>query len=517
MLGLSRVRRHGRKGIEAAALLLFCAFHARAEPYVAGLPNANSNTEVASDTTVQLYEIRSPSGQTVLTRRRFLTTFGVSSYDLTNASENPRPRSGAEFNFRSRLRYDADYGAAAAEANPADLARYVPGFERGPVDLMYAYLEGRRLLGGFLGFRLGRLIQTDVMGFYALDGAEVRLHSPYYVGAQVSAGLEVRGGFPLSTPRYERDGIWRGTRENLDPNYWGSFVEPSVAPTAGVALETEGLSKIHARVSYRTAYSTGNIATNPYKNVDLSKQDFGARLSEERLGASLNYTPIEALGLKAGTVVDVFLRRASLMYLSADVYASEKVSLSADYDYTRPSFSADSIWNFFAINPQHHLGVRSHLQLSRKWSFGVGSFVRAFENSQPEAKASVRTTPDFYPKTGATFLGGGDLSVRHTFGRGRLGARADASSGESGSRYGSDVFADISLEKRFLLSGRVSLWRWFDSAKPERSADGLGYVAGLGYLMGARQRTQLEFEHNANRLVGTRYRIMLTFALAVSP
>src|SRR5262245_22830183 len=96
--------------------------------------------EVTSDTTAQFYDVRSPTGATILSRRRLTTTLGASVYDLW-----PRPREGTgqqlvpDLTFRTRLRYDSDYGADAVEVDPQLVDRYIPGYSRGNIDLMYAY------------------------------------------------------------------------------------------------------------------------------------------------------------------------------------------------------------------------------------------------------------------------------------------------------------------------------------------------------------------------------------------
>ena len=38
--------------------------------------------DITSDTTAQFYDVRSPTGETVLARRRLTTTLGVATYDL---------------------------------------------------------------------------------------------------------------------------------------------------------------------------------------------------------------------------------------------------------------------------------------------------------------------------------------------------------------------------------------------------------------------------------------------------
>lgn len=55
----------------AAALLLLAPGSARA-----------TDGEVTSDTAAQFYDVRSPTGETILARRRLTTTLGVSAYDL---------------------------------------------------------------------------------------------------------------------------------------------------------------------------------------------------------------------------------------------------------------------------------------------------------------------------------------------------------------------------------------------------------------------------------------------------
>src|SRR5437899_1178747 len=71
--------------------------------------------EVTSDTAVQFYDVRSPTGENVISRRRLTTTLGVSVYDLYDTPSDP---TGPTLSFRARMRYDADYGGAGAETDP---------------------------------------------------------------------------------------------------------------------------------------------------------------------------------------------------------------------------------------------------------------------------------------------------------------------------------------------------------------------------------------------------------------
>src|SRR4029079_18646346 len=89
---------------------------------------AAAEPEMTADTAAQFYDVRSPTGETVISRRRLTTTLGVSVYDLYDTPANP---TGPSLTFRARMRYDADYGGSGAETAPGN-ARFVPGFERGP-------------------------------------------------------------------------------------------------------------------------------------------------------------------------------------------------------------------------------------------------------------------------------------------------------------------------------------------------------------------------------------------------
>ena len=105
--------------------------------------------EITSDTAAQFYDVRSPTGETVIARRRLTTTLGVSVYDLYDKperSDGPEPLVPCAHALRRRLRRQRRRDRSRRAR------RLVPGFDRGPIDLMYGYVEGRRFLA-----RLARL------------------------------------------------------------------------------------------------------------------------------------------------------------------------------------------------------------------------------------------------------------------------------------------------------------------------------------------------------------------------
>ena len=112
--------------------------------------------------------------------------------------------------------------------------------------------------------------------------------------------------------------------------------------------------------------------------------------------------------------------------------------------------------------------------------------------------------------------GGGNVAAKYRYTRGNVTVRGAADGGGTGGRAGGDVYADHTFQKRYLVSARVGAWAWKDSLRPDRSATSLGYVLGAGYIFSPRSQALVEFEHDMNRIVGNRFRLMLWLSLAVN-
>lgn len=485
---------------------------------LAPTPAGAAEPELTSETAAQFYEMRSPTGETVISRRRLMTTLGVSVYDLYDKADDP---SAPTLSFRARLRYDADYGGSAAESDTTNFGRVVPGFDRGPVDLMYGYVEGRRFLSGWLGFRLGRQYVTDALGWWSFDGGQVKITTPYYVAAELYGGLEQRGGMPLSTPRYERDGIWRGDRTDYDKALWPSYQPNDLAPAYGAALESAGFQWLHGRVSYRRVHNTGASNTSQFANGLRQPVTYdGTRISSERLGYAVDGTLPEIGGVKAGLAYDLYNARFANAFASIDAYASRKVTLSVDYDYYAPTFDADSIWNFFMAMPMNDLGLRASWDATSHLAISGGLRGRAFqvqtENETPNTSPNGLADANYYPASSLDPMGGGNLAARYRFDSGVYGLRGAADVARNGDRVGMDVFGERTIETRYVVSGRAGLWAWDDKLRPDRDAASFQYVVGAGYKLFPRSLAFAEFEHNINRLSGQRFRVMLWLTLAVN-
>ncbi|MBK6462815.1 MAG: hypothetical protein IPF92_17685 [Myxococcales bacterium] len=519
----ARTRRPGALALGAIALVggLATAAPARAlEP------------EVTSETAAQFYQVTSPNGQQVLSRRRFMTTLGVSAYDLLDKDKvRAQDPLAPELVFRARLRFDSDYGGSASQADAASPETLVPGFNRGPVDLMYAYVEGRRFANGVLGFKLGRQYVTDVLGWWSFDGATVRATTPYFVAVEAYGGLEQRGGLPLSTPRFERDGIWRGNRSDYPNGLYPSYQPSAIAPAFGAAIESTGTSYVHTRLTYRRVYNTGESGLSPFaEGLREPAKYVGSRISQERLGYAVDASLPNVGGVKAGLAYDLYVKKLSQAFVSTDFYATQKLTLGADFDHIRPTFDGDSIWNFFVAGPTSDLGARASYQPTDALAFSTGGHVRMFTNQtasevKPSAErgetdlsanTSPLAAPNFYPASPLYVNGGGSLSGRYRYGKGAVTAKAVGDGGGTGGRGGGDATIDRTFNDRYLLSARAGAWYWKDSLRPDRSATSFQYVLGAGYLFTSRSKAIVEFEHDINRVVGNRFRLMAWLSLAVT-
>ena len=59
------------------------------------------------------------------------------------------------------------------------------------------------------------------------------------------------------------------------------------------------------------------------------------------------------------------------------------------------------------------------------------------------------------------------------------------------------------------------MYGWSDPTRPDRDAVSFGYVLAAGFSPAQVARFKLEWEHDTNRLVGQRYRIVALVNLLV--
>lgn len=467
-----------------------------------------SDVEVSSSTSAQGYSLRSPFGDPVLMRRRFVQSLGLTVTGIGNDDFDPK---GPWISFRMRVRLNADFGVSREETNWANSpGSFVPALALAPVDLMYGYLDVRNLAGGLLSLRLGRQYVVDPLGWWSFDGALVRVELPVHVAIETYGGFEQRGGLPWSTPRFERDGVWRGDRTKLDGTVYPEFQQAHYAPAAGAVIESFSLPVVHARAAYRKVWNTGSAVTlpTPATATSLPPTTNGWRTSSERVGASLDVSDDDLGALRLGSVYDLLTSRFTSHYASADVFVSDRWTLGADADRIVPSFDGDSIWNWFAIDPSTAATARADAQLGRNIDAGMSAglrWVNVGASANDPAQGAQGTSLDMLSRVHARWR------PEH----GVIGVSGMLDSGDRGRREGADLYGQHVFEERFLVSARTSLYDWRDDWRPDRSATSFGYVLGGGCRIGDGTQVMLEWEHDTNHLVGQRYRVLALLDMQV--
>jgi hypothetical protein len=518
------------------------------------------DVEITGTTAFQGYEVASPWGYE-LERRRLLQTLGFSLYHL----QGDYAPGKADYNVRVMVRVDADFGLGAhlpssqtgGETDYEVLggSRFIPGLAPAQFDLMAAYIEGRNVADGWLTFRAGRQYVTDSLGWWSFDGGLVRLHTPLYFEIEAYGGFEQRGGNPISTSRYESQGVWRGSHAGFDQeggprsSDFPSYQMASYAPAFGVAIESAGPSWVHGRVTYRRVYNTGEAFVRQYPDpvgggyptVD------GLRISSERLGYAANLNKSDLGGLKGGFTYDFYNQLVATAFGGLEVYATDRVTIGLDADHYTPTFDADSIFNWFTKNPTTTTTARVEARFTREIDLSAQGGTRIWgTEGDPEELAGIECQAAGLPVTckedGAFFDasgtdtegtdalaqaardeanrpmtyvvdGLGQLAARWRSTLGRVELRSMVQWGERGHRVGADLSGEKSFDGgRYSVGARLSVFDFGDGVASRRPDDpdttAFSYVLGAGFKPLDLSRLSAEFEHDINERVGHRLRVM---------
>ncbi len=503
-------RRRGRAALgAAAAALVFVAADAQAY-----------DAEVDASVTGQAYQLRGLTGDPVLSRRRVTSTLQLGVYDLGGDGK----KEGPQLTFRTRMRLDTDFGYAREEyALGKDLvtSRFVPLLQPAPVEMMYGYLEGRRYLGGYLGFKLGRQYLSDPLGWYGFDGGLVRVTTPFYVAFEAYGGFESRAALPFTTRtqigRFEAPGMVRMDRSELPLSGYPSVQPAGLAPTYGLALESAGPTWIHGRFTYRKAWNTGTSyvgGNGALLGPDAMGIYDARRVSSERLGWGVNVTPLDLLGVRGNLVYDLYGQRFSDVEAGLDLYLGKHVDVSVDYTYFRPIFDADSIFSVFGFEPMDDVSARVDVRPTDRFSFGVDGRVRRFHSDDPTSLSGgpVRSVSSLAPGFGG--------NARYRLPTAIIRGKTYGLFGDQGRRVGGDLLYTQQLGRRLSVDAQLSLWNFLDRLRVDgagnpREATSVGYLLAAGYQLTPDANAMLQWEHDQNRLVGNRFRVMAVLHLKV--
>lgn len=294
--------------------------------------------QVDARTEAQAYEFRSyrgtsPDNPVLLPRRRLVQYLGVNAYELLP---------NTDLGFESNLRIFQDFGLPEEEANRLD------GVRTRDADLLHANLRYRgNAFDGRVDGQLGRMIYADVGDILSFDGLRIRYLSKFRVGGELYGGYWVRESGFLGSSVYQPDGVRdsdvRRIRSNPDPNNR----DPSLAisesldfpsPLFGAKVIVDNIQGVYAAAGYRKSFVDG-------------KTDYERFILEARYGKVKN---LNAFG---GIEYDLFQGTLSQARLHVR-YDQPIWAISGEVMRLQPTFSAQSIWYYFAYAPRTEVRIR---------------------------------------------------------------------------------------------------------------------------------------------------------------
>lgn len=264
---------------------------------------------------------------------------------------------GAEtdrYRFLADLDVGTDFGRTDAER---ELTRTQLGdTRRAAFDLHMAYFEATPVTSRDfeLSARVGRHLLMDEIGLDAVDGATVRVRVPYVV-LEGTGGLAVRSGW-----------------SNLGPDIYspdGTALSEGPAYVAGGALETAIADWVSFRGAYRRQFEDAS------------------HLQREETGGGLELTLLPGFSVTGGARYDVIYRRLSSVHAGLGISFLEAWRTELAWRREHPTFSADSIWNAFSIEPYNDLTARLRWDPSL-WRLSLDGGVRQFSGGDLHEGAS---------------------------------------------------------------------------------------------------------------------------------
>lgn len=389
---------------------------------LAAAPAHASEYSVGATTTVQGYELRSirlAGVPLTLARRRFTQALSLDIYDIGDLSAKRHKRRGPVVAFTSYVRIDHDFGdwtmgALDVDDRAVDAVDAIPELTSSSlaIDLLYAYVSVDGLADGAVDLRVGRQVELDQLDAWAYDGAKVRVHAHGPFAVEVAGGLRVRDASPLGPAVYELDGTAGGRCtefvEGAAPGEgrWAIIDRSRVPgespftsdldycpqreqlmPTFGVAVETEGLRRVHAKLSYRRSASEtvgviGDIDRLDHPDTGLypnHPRKWG--VDEERVGALVS----GKVTAGATTIVPWAGARWSLLHgLVDEAMIGARIKRGAhavmpEVARSVPTFDGDSIFNVFAHEPSLDARVTYAYAPRRTLQARAGAWTRRYE------------------------------------------------------------------------------------------------------------------------------------------
>jgi hypothetical protein len=384
------------------------------------------------------------------------------------------------FRFVADLEVGADFGRTQAER---DASKQVLGeTRRAQFDLYFAYFEGHLVQRRSLGLTVvaGRHLLLDAVGLDAVDGVTVRVAVPF-VRLEGTGGLAVRSGW-----------------SNVGPDIYspdGTLLHDVPAYLVGAAAETDLGDRVVFRGAWRRQFEDAS------------------HVQRDEVGGGLEVTPLRGLSFSAGTRFDAIFRRVANLEAGAGYSFLDAWRAEVAWRREHPTFSADSIWNAFSIEPYHDVSGRLRFDPGL-WRLSADGGVRRFDGGEPHAAAgAIETTRNAYDGglRGERLLGAPEDDMA-------VGAEGRAGLGYGGRRIYGDVFGRMPIALKpgvapLRLGGRLGAVHFEDEQQAELSGVSGWAVATVGWKAAESVELELLGEGHASRFTPFRGRLFAQVTL----
>src|SRR5690606_36458348 len=306
-----------------------------------------TEVRIGSRTIGEGYVIVAPGPEPrLLQRRRLVQYLNLGVYELLpprQVDQWRRDDEDGQLEIVASMRLRQEFGDFLSAAGP-DSGPVLESVDGRQIDLMFGYLQGRRI-GGFFDFRAGRQFESSGLDWYAFDGGWTRVNTPAHLAVEVFGGLQVNGAHVFGWPTFGLDGTsGRGPADRAG------------SPMIGTAVSLIEIPWLHARVADRRTLPPAAINRNslePTGDPDGSVREglLGAT-DQELVSATVDmniargvFTPFAAVRFNLGTL------RLDDTTVGFGVAVSEHHAIRAQYLRTIPNFDLDSIFNVFNLQP----------------------------------------------------------------------------------------------------------------------------------------------------------------------
>lgn len=439
------------------------------------------DVEVDASTSFAAYEVRTPGAGAFLARRRLVANLGLR---LVQPLTDPDPSGRViRVTLAGRLRLDQNFGQdclapsgmCVQATDRGDLAAFQPlaGDTRLDVPLLYASIDG---LPYGIGARIGRQMIADAIGFARFDGAQVSIAPATFLSFEADVGTLVRRTTLAGSSAFEPQGTMEIDLGGLDPRR-----VPWADPTrttwlAGASLRGGPGGYLMAGAAFRQLW------------------DDDGSIVARRLGLTLTSDIDTLVRLDAVGVLDLLDGTLITGLASAEVHDA-RYSVRLSYDRQVPRFDPGSIWAWFYTAPIDQLRLSGSYRFTSDVELGA-----ALRGRRAQLGAQIADDLD----------AGVEGWLRARIERLSVNASGFGWSGSLGPVAGISLDLSRPIIPELALEAHVSLWH-FDDANRENSYGEVVSESLIGVAtLTAQTRVLVELTHSHNRVVGDRFRGIVT-------